>query len=265
MKTRISLFTALPIAKLDDADAAARSCARSARREGRPPSGETPHERDPVDIVIYHNPDCGTSRNTLAMIRNAGDRAACDRVPEDAARAGAAGVADRAHGRHASARCCGRRARPSTSSASATRALTDDAVARRHDGASDPDQPADRRLAARRAAVPSFGGRARPAARTATGRLHQGGRRAVVDAGRPPARLSLTASVIPTTRKPPMLAARHLPRHAAVRHLAARGPRHRLERPGGRGRGARHRGDPPRRHPDRLAHRLGRDLHLRRR
>ena len=25
----------------------------------------------PVDIVIYHNPDCGTSRNTLAMIRNA--------------------------------------------------------------------------------------------------------------------------------------------------------------------------------------------------
>jgi arsenate reductase len=26
----------------------------------------------PVDIVIYHNPACGTSRNTLAMIRNAG-------------------------------------------------------------------------------------------------------------------------------------------------------------------------------------------------
>jgi arsenate reductase len=25
-----------------------------------------------TDIVIYHNPDCGTSRNTLAMIRNAG-------------------------------------------------------------------------------------------------------------------------------------------------------------------------------------------------
>lgn len=25
-----------------------------------------------IDIVIYHNPDCGTSRNTLAMIRNAG-------------------------------------------------------------------------------------------------------------------------------------------------------------------------------------------------
>ena len=26
----------------------------------------------PVDIIIYHNPECGTSRNTLAMIRNAG-------------------------------------------------------------------------------------------------------------------------------------------------------------------------------------------------
>lgn len=25
-----------------------------------------------IDIVIYHNPDCGTSRNTVAMIRNAG-------------------------------------------------------------------------------------------------------------------------------------------------------------------------------------------------
>lgn len=25
-----------------------------------------------MDVVIYHNPDCGTSRNTLAMIRGAG-------------------------------------------------------------------------------------------------------------------------------------------------------------------------------------------------
>ena len=25
-----------------------------------------------MDIVIYHNPECGTSRNTLGMIRNAG-------------------------------------------------------------------------------------------------------------------------------------------------------------------------------------------------
>ncbi|MFL9925877.1 arsenate reductase (glutaredoxin) [Herbaspirillum lusitanum] len=26
-----------------------------------------------MSIIIYHNPDCGTSRNTLAMIRNSGD------------------------------------------------------------------------------------------------------------------------------------------------------------------------------------------------
>lgn len=25
-----------------------------------------------MDVIIYHNPDCGTSRNTLAMIRNSG-------------------------------------------------------------------------------------------------------------------------------------------------------------------------------------------------
>lgn len=27
---------------------------------------------EPIDVVIYHNPACGTSRNTLSMIRNAG-------------------------------------------------------------------------------------------------------------------------------------------------------------------------------------------------
>lgn len=26
----------------------------------------------PIDVTIYHNPDCGTSRNTLGLIRNAG-------------------------------------------------------------------------------------------------------------------------------------------------------------------------------------------------
>jgi len=28
--------------------------------------------RPGMDVIIYHNPECGTSRNTLAMIRNAG-------------------------------------------------------------------------------------------------------------------------------------------------------------------------------------------------
>lgn len=27
---------------------------------------------EPFDVVIYHNPQCGTSRNTLGLIRNAG-------------------------------------------------------------------------------------------------------------------------------------------------------------------------------------------------
>jgi arsenate reductase len=27
---------------------------------------------DFVDIIVYHNPECGTSRNTLGLIRNAG-------------------------------------------------------------------------------------------------------------------------------------------------------------------------------------------------
>ncbi len=27
---------------------------------------------EPIDIIIYHNPACGTSRNTLGLIRNAG-------------------------------------------------------------------------------------------------------------------------------------------------------------------------------------------------
>ena len=26
----------------------------------------------PCDVIIYHNPECGTSRNTVAMVRNAG-------------------------------------------------------------------------------------------------------------------------------------------------------------------------------------------------
>ena len=25
-----------------------------------------------IDVIIYHNPECGTSRNTLGLIRNAG-------------------------------------------------------------------------------------------------------------------------------------------------------------------------------------------------
>ena len=32
----------------------------------------TPTSATTFDVIIYHNPTCGTSRNTLALIRNAG-------------------------------------------------------------------------------------------------------------------------------------------------------------------------------------------------
>src|SRR5580658_9555360 len=35
-------------------------------RHAAPPGGPA------MDVIIYHNPDCETSRNTFAMIRNAG-------------------------------------------------------------------------------------------------------------------------------------------------------------------------------------------------
>src|SRR4029079_14985302 len=31
-----------------------------------------PPASKPMDVIIYHNPQCGTSRNTLGLIRNAG-------------------------------------------------------------------------------------------------------------------------------------------------------------------------------------------------
>src|SRR3546814_9964187 len=60
-----------------------RAAARQHRRDGNgtETQGNRPHrrfdERSGVgrmttDIIIYHNPECGTSRNTPAMIRNAG-------------------------------------------------------------------------------------------------------------------------------------------------------------------------------------------------
>lgn len=31
-----------------------------------------PPASKPIDVIVYHNPECGTSRNTLGLIRNAG-------------------------------------------------------------------------------------------------------------------------------------------------------------------------------------------------
>lgn len=65
MKARIRAFTALPISMLD------RSSLASKLHEIGQFEG-TSRVADSLDVVIYHNPECGTSRNSLAMIRNAG-------------------------------------------------------------------------------------------------------------------------------------------------------------------------------------------------
>lgn len=68
LRNRISAFIALPIASLDRLSLAA--ALRDIEARGNGASIErTSHD---MDVIIYHNPDCGTSRNTLAMIRNAG-------------------------------------------------------------------------------------------------------------------------------------------------------------------------------------------------
>jgi arsenate reductase len=67
LKNRISIFTNLPIRSLDKMSLNAKL------REIGTLEGATAEARGRVmDVVIYHNPECGTSRNVLAMIRNSG-------------------------------------------------------------------------------------------------------------------------------------------------------------------------------------------------
>ncbi|MGX4643097.1 arsenate reductase (glutaredoxin) [Massilia sp. SYSU DXS3249] len=50
-----------------------------------------------MDVTIYHNPKCGTSRNTLAMIRNAGiEPAVVEYLSNPPDRATLAGMIERA-------------------------------------------------------------------------------------------------------------------------------------------------------------------------
>jgi arsenate reductase len=42
-------------------------------KQALPPHAEAGVKRGPMmDVTIFHNPACGTSRNTLALIRHAG-------------------------------------------------------------------------------------------------------------------------------------------------------------------------------------------------
>jgi len=65
----------------------------------------------PLDIVIYHNPECGTSRNTLARIRNAGiEPHVVEYLKTPPTRAMPVWLIDRLG--LARVGCCARRARP---------------------------------------------------------------------------------------------------------------------------------------------------------
>jgi arsenate reductase (thioredoxin) len=69
IENRINLMMSLPIEAVDQL--ALKAKLRAIGRSEGASSGALA-SAEPLDVVIYHNPDCGTSRNTLAMIRNAG-------------------------------------------------------------------------------------------------------------------------------------------------------------------------------------------------
>ena len=116
------------------------------------------------DVIIYHNPECGTSRNTLGLIRNAGiEPHVIEYLKCPPSRAMLQALIARMG---ISVRDVVRvKGTPYHDLGLDDPAITDDQLARCHDGASNPDQPADRGDAARRQAVPAFGDRARFACR----------------------------------------------------------------------------------------------------
>lgn len=70
LEKRISLFRNLPIRSLDELALGTR-LDDIGRTEGAGSRG-LDAEAASIDVIIYHNRDCGTSRNTLGLIRNAG-------------------------------------------------------------------------------------------------------------------------------------------------------------------------------------------------
>lgn len=65
LANRLRAFMALPLAAL------ARESLKAKLQQIGQAEGATAASA-PLDVVIYHNPDCGTSRNTLALIRHCG-------------------------------------------------------------------------------------------------------------------------------------------------------------------------------------------------
>ena len=77
-------------------------------------------------VTIYHNPDCGTSRNVLALIRNSGEEPHIIEYLKTPPSRDELGESDRAHGHSVCATCCAAKGRLTMSSVSTIRALTDD-------------------------------------------------------------------------------------------------------------------------------------------
>lgn len=68
LRNRIGVLLSLPLASLGQM-ALAQQLRQIGALEGATPRASAAHI---MDVVIYHNPDCGTSRNVLGLIRNAG-------------------------------------------------------------------------------------------------------------------------------------------------------------------------------------------------
>ena len=192
LKNRISVFLALPLASLDQIALTHRlreiGRLEGATRHRLPTTAARPEV--PMDVIIYHNPDCGTSRNTLAMIRNAGiephvieylktppTRLLLRQLIERM------GIPVRDLLRE--------KGTPYAELGLDDPSLDRRPAPRRDDGAPDPDQPPDRRHAEGRAPVPPVRGGPRPPA-AAAGRVRQGGRRARRRRARAPGRDRMT-------------------------------------------------------------------------
>ena len=128
-----------------------------------------------IDVIIYHNPECGTSRNTLGLIRNAGiephiiEYLKCP--PSRAllksliARMGVSvGDIVRVKGT------------PYLDLGLDDPAVTDDQLLDAMLAHPDPHQSANRGDASRREAVPAFGSRTRSTSRSSTRRVPERGR-----------------------------------------------------------------------------------------
>jgi arsenate reductase (glutaredoxin) len=129
-----------------------------------------------MTVTIYHNPNCGTSRNVLAMIRQSGEEPVVieylknprtrERLKELIA---AMGIPVRALLRE--------KGTPYAELGLSDPKWTDDQLLDFHDGASDPDQSADRRDAQGRETVPSFRDGARYSVESLPRTFRQRGRR----------------------------------------------------------------------------------------